>query len=71
MADGLHITSLIWYLKAATKNLTKSCLVKNFNGALDSLPASGDVCYLLITFANSLYPDQDRQNLWPNLDQTV
>ena len=26
----------------------------------NSLPASGDLCYLLITFANSLDPDQAR-----------
>ena len=62
MTDGLYKPSLIWFLKAATKNLKKSRLMKIFNGAFDSLPASGDVCYLLITFANSLYPDQDRRN---------
>ena len=26
-------------------------------------------CYLLITFANSLNPDQAQQNVWPDLDQ--
>ena len=30
--------------------------------------ASGDFCYLLITFANSLDPDQYRQNVGPDLD---
>ena len=30
---------------------------------LNSLPASHDFCHLLITFANSLGPDQDRQTL--------
>ena len=30
--------------------------------------ASGDFCHLLITFANSLYPDQNRQNVGPDLD---
>ena len=30
--------------------------------------ASGDVCHLLITFANSLDPDQDRQYVGPDLD---
>ena len=25
-------------------------------------------CHLLITFANSLEPDQARQNVWPDLD---
>ena len=33
-----------------------------------SLPASGDFCHLLITFANSLDPDQARQNVGPDLD---
>ena len=31
------------------------------------LPVSGDFCCLLITFANSLDPDQDRQNVGPDL----
>ena len=30
--------------------------------------ANGNVCCLLITFANSLDPDQDRQNIGPDLD---
>ena len=30
--------------------------------------ASGDFFHLLITFANSLDPDQDRQNVGPDLD---
>ena len=34
----------------------------------NSLPASGDFCCLLITFANSLDPDQDRQNVGPDPD---
>ena len=32
------------------------------------LPASGDFCGLLITFANSLGLDQVRHNVRPNLD---
>ena len=32
------------------------------------LYASGDVCHLLITFANSLDPDQAQQNVRPDLD---
>ena len=28
---------------------------------VNSFPARGDFCHLLITFANSLDPDQDRQ----------
>ena len=35
---------------------------------LNSFPASGDLCCLLITFANSLDPDQARQNVGPDLD---
>ena len=35
---------------------------------LNSFPASGDFCRLLITFANSLDPDQARQNVGPDLD---
>ena len=30
--------------------------------------ASSDFCQLLITFANSLDPDQDQQNVGPDLD---
>ena len=35
---------------------------------INSLPASGSFCHLLITFANSLDPDQARQNVGPDLD---
>ena len=31
------------------------------------LPASENLCHLLITFANNLVPDQNRQNVWPDL----
>ena len=34
----------------------------------NSLPASGNFCHLLITFANSFDPDQTRQNVGPDLD---
>ena len=30
--------------------------------------ASGDFCCMLITFANSLDPDQDRHSVGPDLD---
>ena len=33
-----------------------------------TLPARGDICCLLITFANSLDPDQAQQNVGPDLD---
>ena len=38
--------------------------VESFNSYL----ASSDFCRLLIAFANSLDPDQDRQNVSPDLD---
>ena len=41
---------------------SRSCSVFN------SLPTSGDLCHLLITFANSLEPDQARQNVGPALE---
>ena len=34
----------------------------------NSFLASGNYCFLLIAFANSLDPDQDRQNVGPDLD---
>ena len=36
--------------------------------AINSLLTSGDLCCLLITSANSLDPDQARQNVRPDLD---
>ena len=44
------------------KVVSRSCSV------FSSLPASGNFCHLLITFANNLDPDQARQNVWPDLD---
>ena len=44
------------------KVVSTSCFVFN------SLPAKGDFCCLLITFENSLDPDQARQNVGPDLD---
>ena len=35
-------------------------------GPVNSCLASGDFCRLLITFANSLDPDQDRQYVGPD-----
>ena len=34
----------------------------------NSLGASGNFYHLLITYANSLSPDQDRRNVSPDLD---
>ena len=41
-----------------------------FLGALrvNSIPVSGGICRLVITFVNSLDPDPDRQNVSPDLD---
>ena len=44
------------------KVISTCCFVFN------SLPARGDFCCLLITFANSLNPDQARQVVGPDLD---
>ena len=35
---------------------------------VNSFLASGKFCYLLISLTNSLDPDQDRQNVGPDLD---
>ena len=35
--------------------------------ALNSFPASGDFCRMLITIGNSMDPDQARQNVGPDL----
>ena len=43
------------------KVISRSCSVFN------SLPASGKLCHLLITFANSLDKEQARQNVGPVL----
>ena len=44
------------------KVVTTSCFV------FISLPARGNFCCLLLTFANSLGPDQAWQNVVPDLD---
>ena len=44
------------------KVLATSCF------AFNSLPTRGDFCCLIITFANSLDPDQAQQNVGPDLD---
>ena len=45
------------------KVILRSCSVIN------SLPASGNFCHLLITFATSLDPDQAQQNIRLDLDR--
>ena len=40
-------------------------------GIFNSFIVGGDFCRLLITFANILDPDQDRQNVGPDLVPNV
>ena len=57
MSDlGLHylLINLLW--------------VSRLNWIINSFPASGDFCCLLVTFANSLNPDQAGKNVGPDLD---
>ena len=35
---------------------------------INAFLAGGDFCHLLIHYANSLDPDQDQQNVGPDLD---
>ena len=44
---------------------TNNILINNHT---NSFLASGDFWHLLMNFANSLDPDQDRQNVGPDLD---
>ena len=44
------------------KVVSRTCSEFNY------LPASGDLCHLLITFANSLDPGHARQNVGPDLN---
>ena len=54
-------------LALQTKNIILSVLHKLCKPGINSFLASGDFYSLLITFANSLDPDQDRQNVGPDL----
>ena len=48
--------------------IRKSTACNSLKMSLNSFPASGNFCRLLITFANSLNPDQAQQNIGPDLD---
>ena len=52
------------------KIFLKCCLLNFLPSvqSINSFPASGNFCLLLITFANSLDLDQARQNVRPDLD---
>ena len=44
---------------------------KTTDPVLNYFLASSDFCHLLVTSANSLDPDQDRQNVSPDLDSNI
>ena len=48
--------------------LAKNLVVSRSFSVFNSLPASSDFYHLLVTFANSLDPDQAGQNVGPDLD---
>ena len=59
-----------YFLWKISKHISNCLLLKFFPAqSINSFPASGDFRHLLITFANSLDPDQARQNIRPDLDQ--
>ena len=58
----MTFTCLIFFL------LLVSIITTDKHFSINSLPASGDFCRLLIIFANSLDPDQARRNVGPDLD---
>ena len=41
---------------------------QNNTRCINSFPASGDFCHLLITFENSLDPDQEQHSVAADLD---
>ena len=47
--------------------MSLKALIYNFKLFINSFNASGDFSNLQITFTNSLDPDQDRQNVGPDL----
>ena len=51
------------------RRLTKSvqCPVQTLHNTINSFPASGDFCRLLITFPKNFDPDHSRQNVGPDL----
>ena len=64
-------TNDVGALKHAHVGMLFILLIRIQTGVLSffkSFPASCDICRLLITFANSLEPDQAQQNVGPDLD---
>ena len=69
---GLYTVCLSIYLQLSSR---KSCFPKIqlmyqlfVMSKFNSFFASSDFCLLLIIFTNSLDPDQDRQNVGPDID---
>ena len=59
----------MWALKVADpENMVSHDLACYIVQRVNSFLASGDFFRLLITFVNSLDPDQDRQKVGPDLD---
>ena len=59
---------VIFVAKNSVRGVRWNCIVWSPILTLNSFPTSGYFCHLLITFANSLDPDQARQNVGPDLD---
>ena len=60
-----------WFAWISTNNkvlITVSKRIENLQRWVNWLPACGKFCLLLITFANSLDPNQARHNVRPDLD---
>ena len=51
-----------------SKRRVKNIFSGEIRNIFNSFPVSGDFCHLLITFANSLDPDQAGQIVGPDLD---
>ena len=58
---------MLWLRNKGDKS-EKHCLIRSSGQLINSFLASSDFCHLLKTFANSLDPDQDQQNVGPDLD---
>ena len=59
---GLIWIQTVWHSESVLEMFSKRLIVLTFYFAV------GDFCRLLINFANSLDPDQARQNVGPDLD---
>ena len=71
LADDSHETSyLIFFLKLGkmSQNLSSAAVVIRVNNFLLLPPLLVNFCLPLKKFANSLDPDQNRQNISPDLD---